>query len=63
MIKSENEGGRLRGEGEIIASENEKVNLVLKAGLLVSAEYSFEICGQTFKVILVSGWKHLHLDA
>lgn len=30
------------------------MNSVVNVGLLVSAEYPFEICGQTFKVIAVS---------
>lgn len=30
------------------------MNLVVNVGLLVSAEYPFEICGQTFKVVAVS---------
>lgn len=54
LIKSENEGGRLKGRCEITAAESEKMNLVVNVGLLVSAECPFEICGETFKVIPIS---------
>lgn len=34
--------------------QSEKVNLVVDVGLLVSAEWPFENCGQTLKVTLFS---------